>query len=130
MWPLFGNHITAFVYLRYQRGSRSLADNLLQSKETADKVTGGSAAPTTADDDDEEEYDIPDEIEEVIGTNHNEHIIMVFTTDRKKCLNVFEIEFSAKLKKQDLSVLILFMKLIIGISFHFVFRTPSDFIER
>ena len=44
---------------RYQRGSRSLADNLALSQPKE------NAAWQQADD--EEEYDIPDEIEDVIG---------------------------------------------------------------
>lgn len=48
--------------IRYQRGSRSLAENLSStpvSKETA----------VAMDTDDDEEYDIPDEIEDIIGKN-------------------------------------------------------------
>ena len=55
---------------RYQRGSRSLADNLKQSKDsTSQRITMSNAAPVTSveTEEEDEEYDIPDEIEEVIG---------------------------------------------------------------
>jgi len=51
---------------RYQRGSRSLADNLQLSKDALlQKATAGPSVSTSEEDD--EDYDIPDEIEEVIG---------------------------------------------------------------
>lgn len=51
-----------FHQYRYSRGSRSLADNLR-------KVPATSVLQTTksTEEEDDEEYDIPDEIEEVIG---------------------------------------------------------------
>ncbi len=45
---------------RYQRGSRSLAANLLQTQPTEKK-----AAPAINDEDDDD-YDVPEEIEEVL----------------------------------------------------------------
>lgn len=45
---------------RYQRGSRSLAANLLQSKPVEKKVL------TSVNDEDDENYDVPEEIEEVL----------------------------------------------------------------
>jgi hypothetical protein len=53
--------------LRYQRGNRSLADNLSSIKETnASDVT--EQIQTMANEMDDEDYDIPDIIEEIIGT--------------------------------------------------------------
>ena len=46
---------------RYQRGSRSLADNL--------KLTTPKSEKTVAmETDEEEDYDIPEEVEEIIGS--------------------------------------------------------------
>lgn len=45
---------------RYQRGSRSLAANLLQSKPVEKKVL------TSVNDEDDDDYDVPEEIEEVL----------------------------------------------------------------
>ena len=56
--PYFANW-HAWCFARYQRGSRSLADNLALSQPKEN--TAWQQA------DDEEEYDIPDEIEDVIG---------------------------------------------------------------
>ena len=47
------------LFIRYQRGSRSLADNLSQAQPRE-----GAAVQQSTDD---EEYDIPDELEDVIG---------------------------------------------------------------
>ncbi|XP_056409176.1 tubulin-specific chaperone D isoform X2 [Hyla sarda] len=47
---------------RYQRGSRSLADNLLQTLSSSSPGSTAAASPSDA----EEEYDIPEEIENVI----------------------------------------------------------------
>ena len=51
--------------LRYQRGSRSLAGNL----SLAQPAAGGDMATGNDDNEEEEdeEYDIPDEMEDVIG---------------------------------------------------------------
>ena len=51
-----------WLFFRYQRGSRSLVDNL-STKRTA----SGGIQQTGSLQDEEEEYDIPDEIEDVIG---------------------------------------------------------------
>ena len=55
---------------RYQRGSRSLAMNLEEKKsgdgEKDDKDTSTTQTASNETEDDQEEYDIPDEIEEVI----------------------------------------------------------------
>ncbi|XP_060577597.1 tubulin-specific chaperone D-like [Ruditapes philippinarum] len=52
---------------RYQRGSRSLADNLQQNKESDSQRIGMTKTTSTPiGDEEEEEYDIPDDIEEVI----------------------------------------------------------------
>ncbi|KAL4240382.1 hypothetical protein ACF0H5_001172 [Mactra antiquata] len=56
---------------RYQRGNRSLADNLQLSKEavTERATTSNTVIPSSNDAaDDDDEYDIPDEIEEVIAS--------------------------------------------------------------
>lgn len=62
------------VNVRYQRGSRSLADNLQLSKEAVAQrmaMSNAGVVAGSADNDDDEEYDIPDEIEDVIGkTTH------------------------------------------------------------
>lgn len=47
---------------RYQRGSRSLAANLLQSK----PIEVSSTSATHFEDEDNEDYDVPEEIEEVL----------------------------------------------------------------
>ncbi len=52
-------YLTCLFVFRYQRGSRSLADNLVLTQ------TGKDANVT--DEEQGEEYDIPEEIEEVIG---------------------------------------------------------------
>ncbi len=52
---------------RYQRGSRSLADNLTTPSNQQSASSVGKMGSTADDDDDDEEYDIPDEIEDVIG---------------------------------------------------------------
>jgi len=52
---------SGYIWFRYQRGSRSLADNIA-SKKLA--VTAEEKA-----EDDEEGYEIPDEMEEIIGKN-------------------------------------------------------------
>ena len=54
------------MFHRYQRGSRSLADNLQLSKEAVLQREQGGTGPLLSADE-EEEYDIPDEIENVIG---------------------------------------------------------------
>ena len=56
-----------YLLPRYQRGSRSLADNLQLSKEAVLQREQGGTGPSLSADE-EEEYDIPDEIENVIGT--------------------------------------------------------------
>ena len=48
---------------RYQRGSRSLLANLGDSSAA---LTGGQGG-TELEEDDDEDYDIPEEIEEIIG---------------------------------------------------------------
>ena len=57
---------------RYQRGSRSLADNIKLSKED---VLEKQKQAKPEDEDDDEEYDIPDEIEEVIGVYDHRNIV-------------------------------------------------------
>ena len=47
---------------RYQRGNRSLAENL--SSQSSMQSTGGNLTESKED----EEYDIPEELEEIIGT--------------------------------------------------------------
>ena len=55
--------MTSFLLVfRYQRGSRSLADNIKQGYIANKGMMGGNI--TTEND---EEYDIPDEVEDVIG---------------------------------------------------------------
>ena len=78
---------------RYQRGSRSLADNLQLSKDALlQKATAGPSVSTSEEDD--EEYDIPDEIEEVIGeicnnencnNDHKRHLINVCWSEKIFC---------------------------------------------
>jgi hypothetical protein len=59
-------------HYRYQRGSRSLADNLQQNKDSDSQRIGMTKTTSTPiGDEEEEEYDIPDDIEEVIGKNHS-----------------------------------------------------------
>ena len=57
--------VTGYLALsyRYQRGSRSLLDNLGGG---SGAIAGGQGG-VTLEDEDEEEYDVPEEIEEVIG---------------------------------------------------------------
>lgn len=50
---------------RYNRGSRSLAENLAKVPKTAEQ-SSATSTKTEAEEEDED-YDIPDEIEEVIG---------------------------------------------------------------
>ena len=45
---------------RYQRGSRSLAANLLQTQPTESKIA------SAINDEDDDDYDVPEEIEEVL----------------------------------------------------------------
>jgi hypothetical protein len=52
------------IACRYQRGSRSLLQSLGGDSAAAAKKGGGGESMDTPDD---EEYDIPDELEEVIG---------------------------------------------------------------
>ena len=52
--------------IRYSRGSRSLADNLRKAPASAVQ-SSMSSNQTTMEVDEDEEYDIPDEIEDVIG---------------------------------------------------------------
>ena len=49
---------------RYQRGNRSLAENL---KSDGSEATGAAQQGTDVEMEEEEEYDIPEEIEEIIG---------------------------------------------------------------
>ena len=62
---LYHSHIVA----RYQRGSRSLADNLQLSKEAVQQrqAVSSTGPQQPGEDDEDEEYDIPDDIENVIG---------------------------------------------------------------
>ena len=65
-------------YSRYQRGSRSITDNLQLSKEAVAQKSQASSLGGVNMEVDEEEYDIPDEIESVIGRFHyNTFISMV-----------------------------------------------------
>lgn len=52
---------------RYERGSRSLADNLLLTKEALQQRVS-MATSRQVDQEEEEDYDVPEEMEEVIGT--------------------------------------------------------------
>ena len=52
--------------IRYSRGSRSLADNLRKAPASAVQ-SSMSSNQTAMEVDEDEEYDIPDEIEDVIG---------------------------------------------------------------
>ena len=54
------------VFVRYQRGNRSLASNLSRSPLTS---TEDPASPVVDTEDREEDYDIPEEVENVIGEN-------------------------------------------------------------
>ena len=62
----YNKNMTSFSFLiRYQRGSRSLAENLkAQDVAPIAVATGGSQI---AKEDDDDDYDIPEEIEDVIG---------------------------------------------------------------
>lgn len=52
---------------RYQRGSRSLAANLSQPAKPGGPVTPSLGRPDLESEAQEEDYDIPEEIENVIG---------------------------------------------------------------
>lgn len=52
------------MFFRYQRGSRSLAANLSMSQSTA---VATAPTPVVETQDMEEDYDIPEEVETVIG---------------------------------------------------------------
>lgn len=52
--------MTRYTFCRYSRGCRSLVVNLTQQKQPASTQQGVSQ-------DEEEDYDIPDEIEGIIG---------------------------------------------------------------
>lgn len=51
------------MFFRYQRGSRSLAANLAMSQSSA----GAAAVTAEVQAEEQEEYDIPEEVEMVIG---------------------------------------------------------------
>ncbi|KAJ3414764.1 hypothetical protein HDV05_006103 [Chytridiales sp. JEL 0842] len=51
---------------RYQRGNRSLAANLAKTKGAPDSATATPKVPQLLAEDDEEDYDIPEEIEEIV----------------------------------------------------------------
>ena len=51
-------------HYRYQRGNRSLADNLVAPSKAKVPALSGGIVPSK---EEEEEYDIPEEIEDVIG---------------------------------------------------------------
>ena len=54
----------SFSLFRYQRGNRSLADNLdTQPRPKVPSLSGG----LTLTEDEDEEYDVPEEMEDVIG---------------------------------------------------------------
>ena len=58
--------VCVFVFVRYQRGNRSLASNLSRSLLTP---TVDPASPVVEAQDWEEDYDIPEEVENVVGEN-------------------------------------------------------------
>lgn len=64
--------VRQFIF-RYQRGSRSLADNLATSfdKSNSQQQTYNSPA-------EDEDYDIPDEIEDVIGNVVFKNILSLY----------------------------------------------------
>ncbi len=53
-----------YMFFRYQRGSRSLAANLSMSQST---TVAAAVTPEVETQDQEEDYDIPEEVETVIG---------------------------------------------------------------
>lgn len=57
----------SYILHRYQRGSRSISDNLQLSKEAILQKSQGSNVGGITPMEEEEEYDIPEEIENVIG---------------------------------------------------------------
>ena len=58
------------MFFRYQRGNRSLAANLSMSQSTAAAVT-----PEVETQELEEDYDIPEEVETVIGQFQPHHSV-------------------------------------------------------
>ena len=78
---ILGNIAIFFVpfFLRYQRGSRSLASNLGGGVISATQG-GGSDMINAKDEDSADDMDVPEEIEEVIGEPYDVSVIICTTS--------------------------------------------------
>lgn len=83
-------------FFRYQRGNRSLADNLDAPRQP--KVPSLSGGLTLTEDDDEE-YDIPEEMEDVIGKTLRYSRVLYFTKYEGTWSKVIVCHFRAFAKR-------------------------------